>query len=336
MDIDYHFCTMYVLSRWADFGSANAKIIATSAQLVDDNMDDNPFSDQAEKDALAQGIRIRYSSQHIWNNITGKGNLEVWVTFHFLPGLQGDTTDEKLICRKHSTLSKALGERLLETTLDNSQFAFRLGVGLHVLADTWAHQGFAGINAAINRVQNLIFNASGETIEKALKDFIDSHPKVANLLNSYSPLGHVAAAHCPDRPYLWWKTKFLFADGRKNWEEFLEASEEIFRILQQVSCVPVTGLSGAQKTMLTDCFRGIQSDDFDVRYEEWLRRIHENDFGIENFDENDQTVEYSAGTILGDPDFRKSFYVEINDHFDWVRDQLLAQDINVLKQDAVY
>ena len=265
MDIDYHFCTMYVLSRWADFGSANAKIIATSAQLVDDNMDDNPFSDQAEEEAKAQGIRIRYSSQHIWNNITGKGNLEVWVPFHFLPGLQGDTTDEKLICRKHSTLSKALGERLLETTLDNSQFAFRLGVGLHVLADTWAHQGFAGINAAINRVQNLIFNASGETIEKALKDFIDSHPKVANLLNSYSPLGHVAAAHCPDRPYLWWKTKFLFADGRKNWEEFLEASEEIFRILQQVSCVPVTGLSGAQKTMLTDCFRGIQSDDFDVR-----------------------------------------------------------------------
>ena len=59
-------------------------------------------------------------------------------------------------------------------------------------------------------------------------------------------------------------------------------------------------------------------------------------FNIANFDENDQTVEYSAGTILGDPDFRKSFYEEINDHFDWVREQLLAQDINVLKQDAVY
>ena len=62
MDIDYHFCTMYVLSRWADFGSANSKIIATSAQLVDDNMDDNPFSDQAEEEAKAQGINIRYSS----------------------------------------------------------------------------------------------------------------------------------------------------------------------------------------------------------------------------------------------------------------------------------
>ena len=336
MDIDYHFCTMYVLSRWADFGSANAKLIATSAQLVDDNMDDNSFSDQAEEDARAQGIHIRYSSQNIWNNLTGKGNLEVWVPFHFLPGLAGETTDEKLLCRKHSVLSKALGERLLETTLDNSQFSFRLGVGLHVLADTWAHQGFAGINASINRVQNLIFNASGESIEKMLKDFINDHKVVADFINSFNPLGHVAAAHCPDQPYLWWKTKYLFADGRKNWEEFLEASEEIFRILQQVSCVPVTGLSDEQKAKLTECFQGIQSDDFDERYEEWLRRIHENYFDIQNFDENDQTVEYRTGTILGDSDFRKSFYDEINDHFDWVRDQLLAHDVKVLKKDAVY
>ena len=86
MDIDYHFCTMYVLSRWADFGSANSKIIATSAQLVDDNMDDNPFSDKAEEEAKAQGIDIRYSSQHIWNNLTGKGNLEVWVPFRYPAG----------------------------------------------------------------------------------------------------------------------------------------------------------------------------------------------------------------------------------------------------------
>ena len=88
--------------------------------------------------------------------------------------------------------------------------------------------------------------------------------------------------------------------------------------------------------MLTDCFQDIQDDDFDVRYQEWLRRIHENYFNIANFDEGDETVEYRTGTILGDPDFCKSFYDEINDHCDWVRDQLLAHDIKVLKKDAVY
>jgi len=336
MDIDYHFGTMYVLSRWADFGSANAKIIATSAQLVDDNMDNNSFSDAAEKEALAQGIHIRYSCQNIWNNITGKGNMEVWVPFHFLPGLQGDTEEEKLVCRKHSELSEALGERLLKTTLDNSQFAFRLGVGLHVLADTWAHQGFAGVNASINRVQNLIFNSSGVKIEKVLKDYIDNHKFVTDFVNNYNPLGHVSAAHCPDQPYLWWKTKGLFSEGRQNWTEFLEASEEIFRILQQVSCVPVTGLSDDQKGMLLDCFKDIQDEDFNARYKEWIRRIHQNYFRIPNFDDGDRTVEYSAQTILGDPDFAKSFYDEINDHFDWVRDRLLDNGIDVLKSEAVY
>ena len=336
MDIDYHYGTMYVLSRWAEFGPSNSNIIATSAQFVDDNMDDNSFSDKAEKEAIAQGIDIRYSSQNIWNNITGKGNCEVWIPFHFLPGLQGETVEEKLVCRKHSELSKALGDRLLETTLDNGNFPFRLGVGLHVFADTWAHQGFAGINAAINRVQNLIFNTSGETIEKFLKDFIDNHQSVSDFINDFNPLGHVAAAHCPDRPYLWWKTRNLFADGRKNWEEFLEASDEIFRILQQVSCVEVTGLSDEQKAMLTDCFKDIRDEDFNKRYEEWLRRIHENYFRIADFCDEDKTVEYSPQTILADPDFRKAFYEEINDHFYWVRDKLLEDDIDVLKLEAVY
>ena len=38
MDLDYHFGTVYVLSRWADFGSFNARTIAASSQLVDDNL----------------------------------------------------------------------------------------------------------------------------------------------------------------------------------------------------------------------------------------------------------------------------------------------------------
>ena len=49
MDLDYHFGTVYVLSRWADFGSFNARTIASCSQLVDDNFDTTPFSDAEEK-----------------------------------------------------------------------------------------------------------------------------------------------------------------------------------------------------------------------------------------------------------------------------------------------
>ena len=336
MDLDFHYGTMYVLSRWAKFGSANSNIIATSSQLVDDNFDTTPFSDEEEKKNLAAGIHVRYSCQNIWGNITGKGNGEMWIPFHFLPGLQGDTVEDKLVCKKHSELSKKLEKRLLETTLDNSDFGFRLGVGLHVFADTWAHQEFAGINNTINRVKNLIFATQGSMMGRVINDIVGSSPMLSKILDELMPLGHAAAVHCPDMPYIWWKSGERFMEGRKNWDEFLEAAEECFRILQAVSCEPVTGLSDEQKKLLTRCFKGIQSEDINVRYEAWLKRIHENYFQIEDFDENDRTARYSMDTIFGDMNFRGQFYDQINDHYDWVREELEEQDIFVLKDEPVY
>ena len=336
MDIDFHYGAMYVLSRWAKFCSANANIIATSSQLVDDNFDTTPFSDEEEKKNVAAGIKVRYSCQNIWGNVTGKGNGEIWIPFHFLPGLEGDTTDSKLVCKKHSGLSKKLAERLLATTLDNSDFSFRLGIGLHVFADTWAHQEFAGINTTINKVQSLIFATQGSRIEKVIGDLIGSDSVLSKIVELVNPLGHAAAVHCPDMPYLWWKSGEHFQDGRKNWDEFMEASEEIFRILQSVSCEPVTGLSDEQKALLMDCFKTIQSTDINARYEEWMQRIHRNFFRFEDFNGEDATVSYSTSTILGDLNFRRQFYDELNDHFNWVRDELEEEDIFVLKDDPIY
>jgi len=62
-------------------------------------------------------------------------------------------------------------------------------------------------------------------------------------------------------PYLWWKSGERFTDGRKNWDEFMEAAEEIFRILQKVSGEEVTGLSEEQRKKIMKSFKGIQSDD---------------------------------------------------------------------------
>ena len=83
-------------------------------------------------------------------------------------------------------------------------------------------------------------------------------------------------------------------------------------------------------------FKGIQSDNIEERYQEWLRRIHENYFEIEDFDDNDATAEYSIPYIFEDMDFRRQFYDEINSHFDWVRDELEEHDIFVLKSTPIY
>lgn len=65
MDLDFHFSTVYVLSHWTDFGSNNSRIIATSSQLVDDNFDSTPFSDEEEEKNIAKGIQVRYSCQNV-------------------------------------------------------------------------------------------------------------------------------------------------------------------------------------------------------------------------------------------------------------------------------
>lgn len=336
MDLDFHYGTVYVLSRWAKFGSGNSNIIASASQMVDDNYDDNPFSDAEEERNIAMGIHVRYSCQNIWGNITGKGNPEVWIPFHFLPGLVGDDTDSKLVCKKHSVLSEKLKQRLLETTLDNSDFGFRLGVGLHVFADTWAHQEFAGINTTINKVKSLIFSTHGSSLEKLLDEIIGSDSIISKIMDQINPLGHASAVHCPDMPYLWWKSGGHFKNGRKNWDEFMEASEEIFKILQQVSLEPVTGLSEHQNDLLMSAFKDIQSENIDERYNEWIRRIHANEFEIEDFDENDANAAYSIGTIRDDLTFRAQFFNEINAHFHWVKKELEDNGIFILKNDPIY
>ena len=100
--------------------------------------------------------------------------------------------------------------------------------------------------------------------------------------------------------------------------------------------VCTTGLSEEQKKKIMKSFKGSQSDNIEERYQEWLRRIHENYFEIEDFDDNDATAEYSIPYIFEDMDFRRQFYDEINSHFDWVRDELEEHDIFVLKSTPIY
>ena len=383
MDLDYHYGAMYVLSRWGKFGSANAQIIATSCQLVDDNFDENPLSDASEDEELARGITVRYSSQNVVGNVTGKGNKEIWMPFHFLPGLEGETDEEKLTCRKNSVLAQKLADRILETTLDNSDFGFRIGIGLHAYADTWAYQGFSGLKDSINTGQRQLLMKEGARMGKAVGDFVEGNETLKNIASTVSAqasnlskaigdfvqgnetLGNLAdtvnaqkdklgkavgemvegnetlskvagtvgeAAAGFDAKRLWWRSK----DGTKNWEEFLEASDKTYRIIQSASCQPVTGLTDRQKELLLDCFESIQSEDAEERYNEWLKRIHENFFEIEDFDDNDASAEYRPGTILGDENFRGQFYKELNDHFDWVRKELIEAGLDVLESEPVY
>lgn len=312
MDIDFHFSTIYVLSRWAGFDSDDAKIIAISSQLVDDNIEDRvpEFLD----------FKPRYSGHELWENLNVFDNAEVWVPFHFLPALDGDDIAHQLVCRKNSMTAKALAESMLQ--YNGANRLFRLGIALHVYADTWAHQEFSGITDSGNTLLGLECNPQ----PKIGKEWLEA--KVSAVTN-IKPLGHAAALHCPDQPYLFWRSKQKFIGGRHNSDEFMEASNNIYRILQELKNSRAKDLTSNQEILLKNTFKEIQDEDCIVRNDEWIHRIRRGIFEFDELTPKDQVLDYSPGFILADSDYPALFYQGIQEHYAWVEEILREKGIDL-------
>jgi prophage maintenance system killer protein len=268
----------------------------------------------------------RASGHKVYQNLADvTENPEVWIPFHFLPGLEGNTQSEKLICRKNSRLAKKMMQALSDDIYNDSTAFFRLGIALHVYADTWAHQEFSGIAADSNIVNDLrpVFPNAKYMKKDTLASDIESD--VTKVL----PLGHATAVHYPDMPYVDWCCTPLYPEGRRNWLEFLEAAQEIYKVLSQKSGAEVAAeMSTEQVVMLREAFREIQYDDFNDRTAEWMVRISNNEFSFVGFDKMD-IVQYDEGLILGDTDFVGQFYQAIEDHFAWVQENLRDEGIDL-------
>ena len=158
MQIDFHHATTYVIARDAGFKHDEAEIVAYAAQYVDDATSSGTvqFDNQA--------VYNRISSAHKMldpRNTQALANHQVWMAFHFLPGNGNKQAGEnpsgsfinKIICRPNSPVAQ---EMVRGVILDKNRLygLHRLGVAMHVYADTWAHQGFAGVLHEINEVEN--------------------------------------------------------------------------------------------------------------------------------------------------------------------------------------
>lgn len=308
MDKDFHFGTIYVLSRWAGFGSYNSLVIASASQFVDDNTD-----------LISRGHQA--SGHALWENLTSlEENNEVWIPFHFLPGLEGSCENEKLICKKNSALAQSMMAELPTVVVDNSISVLRLGIALHVYADTWAHQEFSGRTSTCNNARNLSPIPSSPI--NALENSVG---QIGPL-----PLGHMEVSHYPDRPYLRWKCDPQFSDGRNNYDEFIDASHEIYKILTRISNGVSSDLDSDQQALLLDAFQSIQDEDIESRTQQWLDRIHNNNFGFTDFSNDDADVAYSTSFITHDNDFSTQFYTALDGHYNWVKNNLEATNITIL------
>ena len=282
MQIDFHHATTYVIARAAGFDHDKAHIIAYASQYVDDATSSGTvyFDNQA--------VYNRISSAHKMldvRNTNQLANHQVWMAFHFLPGNGGKKAGEdpdgtfinKIICTPNSPVAQ---DMVKETILQKDRLygLHRLGVTMHVYADTWAHQGFAGVLHAVNEVEDAVETGNSEVFSGDIGDWLKTRVR-DKLDDIIPPLGHGRANVFPDMPFLEWK----YENGQKevirrnNTDDFLNAADHMCIAMQRyIDGNPdanVSGLDSSTKSKLNELFVSITKEKGEDRHAEWLKAI---------------------------------------------------------------
>lgn len=285
MQIDFHHATTYVVARDAGFTHTDADIIAYAAQYVDDATSTGTIY----FDNFAVYNRISSAHQMLdIRNTEELANHYVWMAFHFLPGNgglaahqnPGGSFIDKIVCTPNSPIAQEMVRDAIREK-DRAYGLHRLGVTMHVYADTWAHQGFAGVLHNVNEVDHACETSKSGIFKKTLGGILGGL-----LDDTIPPLGHGRALAFPDMPFLQWQ----YEDGRKkvvtrnNPADFIEASEQMCiamkrYILGNADAV-VSGLSDVTREQIKKMFANTIHEDGDKRHQKWLDAIRNGEFTV--------------------------------------------------------
>ena len=174
-----HYYGTYAMARAAGLKKEVCETIATAAQFVDDNAEKESveFRDGARLDVEA-------TAHHTINvkNLDREDQRQIWVPFHFLPGNEGDSYTQRLVCKKDSEIAQEVIK--FNLSLLDQPFALPLvGITAHVYADTFSHYGFSGVSSRANKIVNdsIEFHSLDPKIEEYIKDkakeFESNYPK---------------------------------------------------------------------------------------------------------------------------------------------------------------
>lgn len=234
MNIDFHYGVIYAVARLAGLEMKEATTVAHACQYVDDATTTGVLE-------FAGGETFeRFASAHRmfdYKNMLDGQNRLVWVPFHFLPGAEGTTLDEKAICKPNSAVAKDMVKHTLAARRAENSL-HRLGVMLHVYVDTWAHQGFSGISSLHNTVHTLVgdnydHNTWLGEVKACLEEAGENVQSTG--LDLISRLGHGAALHFPDMPWADWRYKNGHHNEiqRKNLPDFVDAADHAYKVVRE-------------------------------------------------------------------------------------------------------
>ena len=326
MQKDFHHTVTYVISRLAGFKHEEANTIAYAAQYVDDAT--NSGTIQFKNGAMYSRISSAHGTYDVHHHINQHENHLVWVPFHFLPGNDGKMYDEdvngkfinRLVCKPDSPISRDMLDMCIRDA--HKKYALhRLGITMHVYADTFAHKGFTGKIHEVNKVYNL-------KLENEDLNYLDE--KKYKALTERFPMGHGAALECPDKPYLRWSYKNGFGEEitRDNLSDFMHAVNvlhaQLLRYRYELdNDADMPELKDTDLQQIEANFKNFTNPKGDERHEMWIESIANGDFSF-----GPQELIYipkGEGSWKDTAIKQKSFFDRLDDRFDY-QDDFLNSD----------
>lgn len=236
MQEDFHYYATYCASVIAGYSHKEALQIAYSANFVD--CCTKTMLQKLHLPTTAATTQSQIELADANTDIFGLQDItRIWASFHFLPGdldakvkSRSKTYRSKyrLICLPNSDLVKKTVNNAKENGLE------AIGVAMHVLADTWAHQYFAGTpSLVINNSNDYFYEIVKENKKEIERKITFTHNitkkdafKTSTYINSIYQenengimnLGHGRVGHLPDYSFI--KYKYMPAWG--NYEEIIK------------------------------------------------------------------------------------------------------------------
>ena len=234
MQKDFHYYATYSAAYIAGYSHEESLAVAYSAQFVD--MCTKTYLKGIGGPISAATTQLQAELADARTDIIGLQDItRIWASFHFLPRNLSINPDQKCsrkYRRKFRLICGPNGDLLVDTVkLAKGKSLEARGIAMHVLADTWAHQYFAGTpSIVINNTNEYFYEIiykDGKPVEVPVK--FRHNPTAADDIensiytntvqqggeNSIMNLGHGRAGHLPDYSFIRYRYMPAWANYRE-------------------------------------------------------------------------------------------------------------------------
>ena len=216
MQTDFHYYATYCAAFLAGFSHEESFDICYSAQFVD--WCSRTYLSRLKAPLAAATTQLQLELMDAGTDSVGLQDItRIWASFHFLPRDLYAVREKcsKQYRNKYRLICGPNGELVGKTvTLAKGKSLQAAGVAMHVIADTWAHQYFAGTpSLVINNTNYHFYEILPEGERKirfrhstSLPDDTERSIYTCSLFqsseNSIMNLGHGRAGHLPDYSFI--------------------------------------------------------------------------------------------------------------------------------------